>query len=212
MGPLKGALTENQEKRYQELLKRKNGEGKPLTDKMENELKEIKIKRDAPLTLPDTCTSYLKEWYASTEYGDKRELHNKYVTKGNLMEDIAIELVEEMTGEFMIAKNEESFENEYSTGTPDIITEDLIRDTKCSWNSKTFLESVLAPLCDNYAWQMRGYMMLTGIGEARVCYCLVDTPEDANYGQSVSYENIPPEKRYHEKVVERDFLHESVSG
>ena len=47
-------------------------------------------------------------------------------------------------------------------------------------------------------------MILANKPAAIVSFCLVDTPEDANYGTEISYEHIPEKQRYHEKKVFRE--------
>ena len=101
-------------------------------------------------------------------------------------------------------KNEKSFENEYITGTPDVLVNGEILDTKCSWNGKTFLDSITDELNTDYEWQIRGYMDLTGYSKGRVCYCLMDTPDFVNYGNAVSYSAVPNKARYFEFTVDYD--------
>ena len=77
-----------------------------------------------------------------------------------------------------LAKNEESFENDFLTGTPDAILEDHIIDVKNSWDCFTF------PLFFNnvpnkaYYWQAQGYLALTGLDYYKLIYTLMDTPDE----------------------------------
>lgn len=195
-------LTEKQLEELKTLSKRDHGEGRALTDNQKNKLLELREKYANP-KLPETCTSYLKEWYAEQRYGDKRELNTKYTNKGNECEYEAIGMVEEMEEKSFLVKNETDYENDFMTGTPDIVS-DIIYDTKCPWDSVTFLNSISSNLNTDYEWQMRGYMLLANKNEAKVCYCLVNTPEEVNYGVSVSYDTIPKSDKYFTFLVVRD--------
>ncbi len=129
--------------------------------------------------LSKTAQSYIKQMAKEELLGVKRVLSNKYLEKGIIMEDAAIDLVADRyeLDPFSAVKNEEHFSNDYLTGTPDLILEDSVRDIKCSWGVDTF------PLLDedipnkDYYWQLMGYMALTGKRKAFLDYCLVDTPE-----------------------------------
>jgi len=129
--------------------------------------------------LSKTAQSCVKQIVKEEMLGVRRMLSNKYLDKGIMMEDAAIDLVVERyeLDPFTTAKNEEYFENDFIKGTPDLILEDSVRDIKCSWGVDTF------PLLDaeiptkDYYWQLMGYMALTGKRKAYLDYCLVDTPE-----------------------------------
>jgi hypothetical protein len=126
--------------------------------------------------LSKTTQSYLQLWLKEQIYGRKKELSSKYIDKGNLMEDNAIDFLGECYDEFML-KNKKHFESEYFTGTPDIIQKDTIFDIKCSWDFTSF------PLFENqipnkdYYYQAQVYMDLVGIDNYKLVYCLMDTPK-----------------------------------
>lgn len=151
--------------------------------------------------LSETCKTYLKEWYAETLFGDREDIRSKYLDKGNFCEASAIDLCALQLGYGLLSKCEESRENEFLTGTCDVLTKTEILDTKCSWNSKTFIDSVVNPLSLDYYWQMIAYAGLYGRKSAKVCFCLMDTPAEANFGKEVSYSHIPQSQRFHAKEV-----------
>jgi hypothetical protein len=196
-------LTDNQVARLAELEPRFLGTGRPLTGNMLIEYKKLINKRDNP-ELPATCTSYLKEWYAKQWSGRRSEISSKYTAKGHICEDEAIAVIEDMYAGFgeTFDKNEEFFENEWCTGTPDIVAE-IIYDAKCPWDDTTFLASVMGKDKPLYIWQKRGYMWLTQRPRARVCYVLLDTPEECNYGEAVEFSHIPIEERFYSFQVLR---------
>ena len=124
--------------------------------------------------LSKTTQSYCESWLKEKIYGKRKEFTSKYTDKGILAEDANIEFANKMLGINSI-KNEESFENDFLTGTPDIILENEIIDIKSSWDCFTF------PLFDteintDYYYQLQGYMELTGKRKARLVYVLGDTP------------------------------------
>ena len=199
----RSGLTEKQEDTLKSYRLRDGGDGKPLTEKQKEDFESLKEKeKDA--SLPTGCKTYLKEWYAENIYHDREEIRSKYCDKGNKMEDAAIDFTALMTGYMFLNKNEEYFDNGYIIGTPDVICDEEILDTKCSWNGTTFLDALTSPTKIDYEWQMRGYMALCGKNSARVCYCLMDTTEDVNYGKEISYSDIPKEWKFHTKLVERN--------
>ena len=142
-----------------------------------------------------TTQTYLQEWLIEQIYGIRKEIKSKYLDKGNALEDTAIDKAIEWLDLDFVMKNEESFEDEFFTGTPDIITNDEIIDIKCSFSPFTFplLEDVI-PTKD-YEIQVQVYMHLTGKKKARVCYILLETPPELNYGEVEDYSHFPIQHR-----------------
>ena len=103
-------------------------------------------------------------------------VRSKYLDKGLIVEDESIYMYGNFIGKDY-KKNAERFDNQFITGEPDIIDEELI-DIKSSWDYSTF------PLTDkevpnkDYYWQMQGYMALTNKETSKLVYCLVDTPDE----------------------------------
>ena len=157
-----------------------------------------KLKKDGEL--PQTCITYLKEWYS----GDTEEIVSKYLTKGILLENEAIDFATKVLyGGIKAYKNEDIYANEWMVGTPDVILENSIIDTKCSWNRKTFLDSALE-LNTDYEWQLRAYMMLCNKEYATLFYYLGDTPAAANFGTKVSYSHLEDFERWVSYEFKRD--------
>lgn len=155
--------------------------------------------------LSKTCISYLKEWYSTQMYGDRADIYSKHMDKGIMMEIEAIDTVAVLSGYGILSKNDQSYSDEHFTGTPDIITEHEVIDTKCSWDGKTFLESVTGKVNKDYELQLQVYMHLTGKKSAKLAYVLLDTPEECNYGNEVIYSDIEIEKRYYTIQFEYDY-------
>lgn len=184
-------LTKNQAERLEYLESREGwferGEDDPttekkarkLTPKMYEEIEELKAKRDAPFELTKGAKSYVEKMWRRINYGYKEPVVTDILLKGQLCEEDTIEIVEGIykLDEFRM-KNEENFEDEFFTGTPDLVFDnvDLVEDVKAPWSLKTFIEKEeLEPV---YYCQVQVYMHLTGKKNAAVHYCLVDTPEE----------------------------------
>ena len=126
--------------------------------------------------LSETAKTYIQDLFKEKELGISREFWSRYTDKGLQMEDEAIDFAGQVLGWDFVVKNEQGYENDYITGTPDVITKYLLADIKCSWDGTTF------PLFDtelknkDYYWQLQGYMWLTGLDQSELVYCLMDTP------------------------------------
>jgi len=148
-----------------------------LTEKQAELRDVLLLKRDAKPELSTGAKTYIKELWLEDNYGIKQEINSKYLTKGNDVEDLSIQLVETMLDQENLYKNDEYFENDYVKGTPDVITDTCVIDVKSSWSAATF------PFFDeklsnkNYEWQLKSYMWLTNLHESYLSYCLVPTPE-----------------------------------
>ena len=176
-------------------------------------------------TLSKTTMSYLEDWAKEQIYKRRKEIKSKYFDKGIAVEDESIEYVAERLKLGMVFKNEQSFEDDWSTGTPDLILPDEIIDMKNSYDCFTFplFESDLPE--KNYMYQVQGYMALTGKKRARVIYTLMNTPEElvekelkshfwgtdewdtdeeAEIRAKHNYHNIPDKFRIKEFTVYRD--------
>lgn len=160
--------------------------------------------RNKSEVLSETTKSYIKEWLIEQIYGFRKEIKSKYIDKGNKLEDTAIDKAIEWLDLDFVMKNEESFEDEFFTGTPDIITNDEILDIKCSFSPFTFplLEDVI-PTKD-YEIQVQVYMHLTGKKKARVVYVLLNTPDELTWEEKHDYSNMDKKYRIKDFVVEYD--------
>lgn len=146
--------------------------------------------------LSETTKTFAKEWLIEKIYGYRKEIKSKYLDKGNQLEDIGIDKAIEWLDLKFVLKNEKHFEDEFFTGTPDLILEDEVIDIKISYDCFTFplLENEI-PMKD-YFYQVQVYMHLTGKRKARVVYLLLNTPEDiASWEEPKDYENQPKENR-----------------
>jgi hypothetical protein len=174
-------------------------------------------------TLSETCKTELRKLWIWKQFRKTKDITSKYIEKGLENEEEALTMITEHDGCFYI-KNEKTLENDYIKGTPDIIHDSWIIDTKVSWDIFTFAG---AKMTKDYEYQLRGYMALTGVNTARLVYVLSDTPEkmimDEIRRQSwkmgmievpqtfedlirvnMTYDNVPKESRVKVFQIERD--------
>lgn len=124
----------------------------------------------------ETAKTYLENWVKQQLYGRKQNITSKYLTKGIECEASSIELASDYFGWGMVAKNETQYEDEYMTGTPDLVLANFVADIKNSWDCFTFpLLDDKIPI-DGYADQLQGYMHLTKKTSAKLIYTLMTAP------------------------------------
>lgn len=156
--------------------------------------------------LSETAKSYIKQMAKEDFLGYSSELSNKYLEKGIQCEAQSIELLNSVLFT-SYEKNAERRSNDFLTGEPDIITEDLIIDIKTSWSLDTFPMLVEDINLKDYEMQLRGYMMLFNVDKAMLVYCMVDTPEHLRAYESEELHmvsHIDPTKRVTMLTIERD--------
>jgi hypothetical protein len=177
--------------------------------------------------LSQTAKSYIEDLFNELEFGYRKEFSSRYTDKGLEMEDEAIQFASEQFDWEFVVKNTERFTNDYITGEPDINTDSLLADIKCSWSLDTYPMFEAEMKNKDYYWQLQGYMWLTGKTEAELVYCLMNTPlqivedevrrahwkaglidEDVDLRHEVqlkhNYDNIPSKLRVKRYIIERD--------
>jgi hypothetical protein len=126
--------------------------------------------------LSETAKTYVHDLVLEEKYGIKKEFSSRYTDKGNEVEEIGIALVNEVLNYKFIYKNYEFFENDWVKGTPDVNTDEVLLDVKCSWDATTFPFFDTEVPNKDYFFQLQGYMWLTGKQESILAYCLINTP------------------------------------
>ena len=148
-----------------------------LTDKQAVRRDELIAKRDAPPVLSQGAKTFIQKKAIEDKYGFTKDIENRYLEKGILVEDEGIQIASSALGWHLVFKNDEHFKNDYIQGTPDVITEGFIADIKSSWSLDTF------PWFDTdvknkiYYWQLQAYMYLCDKPTSYLVYVLVNTPE-----------------------------------
>lgn len=185
----------------------------------------------------ETAKAHLLECYVQRKYGRYKDITNRYIEKGILAEEDSIDLYS-VVKKTLYIKNTEVLQNDFFVGTPDlfigdsITTASVIIDLKTSWDIFTFFGQLGKALDKRYFWQLQAYMDLTGAKQARLVYCLVNTPfkliedqkkklmwtmgvidpdTDEAYQKACemvernsNYDDIPKEDRYIEMIIDRD--------
>ena len=154
--------------------------------------------------LSKTTKSYLEEWTKEQIYGVRKSIQSKYLTKGNEVEDDAINYASAEKGWLFAEKNEEYFEDEYFCGTPDVILEDKIIDIKSSWDCFSFPLFYNGIPNKDYYYQLQTYMHLTGKHKAQLVYVLMNTPEELTFEESHDYTEINSKYRIKTFDIEYD--------
>jgi hypothetical protein len=159
-------------------------------------------------TLSETTKTFAENWIKESIYGIKKEISSKYLTKGIELEDEAIDKAIDWLNLPFTIKNEKFFEDDFFTGTPDLILEDEVLDIKNSWDAFTF------PLFDkeiptkSYFYQLQIYMHLTGKKKARLVYLLLNTPERLTYEPQHKYDSV--DKKYRIKTFSINYDSELI--
>lgn len=128
-----------------------------------------------------TCQKELIKIYNLLKYGRKKDVFTKQMEKGKLVEDESIKNYSILEGQ-VYEKNEQSLENEWFTGHPDIyLGEDIynaieVDDIKSSWELDTFTPKLIEKVDSGYEAQLNCYYSLTGAKSGNLVYCLVSAP------------------------------------
>lgn len=160
-----------------------------ITDKQSETLADLIAKRDAPYSLSDTCTSYLREVYQFHKYGKESvggAQRSVAVQKGNAMESESLMLMSRFYG-VTLEKNKIRKNGTHLTGETDAFLPDLRAswDAKSAWDMESLLSHVPNPdkpdkklYEESYEFQGQGYMKLYDLDEHHLAYVLVNMPPE----------------------------------
>ena len=123
--------------------------------------------------LSEDAKSLITEIAVKNKYGREILMSSKETMKGNAVEDDSIALYSKVVGVPYI-KSRKYYENDYLTGHVDLRDNVKVIDIKSPYSLQTFAK---ARITSDYAWQLTGYMILTGLMQAELAYCLVNAPE-----------------------------------
>lgn len=152
--------------------------------------------------LSETAKSYLKEWATERMYGVKNQISNKYIERGVNDEDTAINKAIETLGLPFVLKNEDQFEDDYFTGTPDLILDNLVLDIKTSWSCFTFPIFEKEIPTKDYFYQLQVYMHLLNVPKASLLYVLLDNESLGHFYPSDSPKIKVFDVDYDKNVIE----------
>ena len=171
--------------------------------------------RSKAAVISDTAKSAIRDIVKEDLYGFRSFTGNQYTQKGNLLEDLAIE----MSGKMRLRnyqKHVGRVENELITGECDVLDlkNKLIIDTKCTWDIGThpfFADEATEKVKKaGYDIQMQAYMWLYGCDVANIDFWLFPCPPELLNGwddidQLVHLvEKIDIRERKTTVVIERD--------
>lgn len=148
-------------------------------------------------TLSETAKSHVLKVAKQVLFGVEFSIQNKYVEKGNAVEQDSIDLLNLVRGT-AFKKNSQRLSNVWVTGEADIVEPDFGIDIKSPWSLETFPITSDEADKPEYEWQARGYMMLYQKPRWEVIYCMVDTPPELMRYEPPQMHicwGIPPEKR-----------------
>lgn len=158
-----------------EELKAKQSAGK-ITAKQTIALGDLLAKETAPTELSKGVKTYLEDLWREEVFNRRNRIENEKLEKGIVVESKSFSLFTRISEEnLLFRKNVKSYKNSFFKGTPDNV-QLKVRDIKSSWELSTF------PMFEDkiknavYYWQLQTYMDLTGLNEAQLIFCLVDTP------------------------------------
>ena len=171
--------------------------------------------RSKAAVISDTAKSAIRDIVKEDLYGFRSFTGNQYTQKGNLLEDLAIE----MSGKMRLRnyqKHVGRVENELITGECDVLDlkNKLIIDTKCTWDIGThpfFADEAMEKVKKaGYDIQMQAYMWLYDCEVANIDFWLFPCPPELLNGwddidQLVHLvEKIDIRERKTTVVIERD--------
>ena len=171
--------------------------------------------RSKAAVISDTAKSAIRDIVKEDLYGFRSFTGNQYTQKGNLLEDLAIE----MSGKMRLRnyqKHVGRVENELITGECDVLDlkNKLIIDTKVTWDIGThpfFADEAMEKVKKaGYDVQMQAYMWLYGCDVANIDFWLFPCPPELLNGwddidQLVHLvEKIDIRERKTTVVIERD--------
>jgi hypothetical protein len=191
-----GALTEKEADRVNVLENKEK-----LTQKERNRLIELYQKRDKGLS--DGAKTYLEEIFIEEFFGRKQIVSSFAMEKGTNFEPESIALFNQFIG-FEFSKNEQTLENSYLKGTPDIISKETVIDIKTSRDIFSFFKAGMTSL---YKYQLIAYCILTGKPRAKLAYCLINNPASEIKRQSYF---VNPEDVETIKQIEANNIYDDI--
>ncbi len=140
--------------------------------------KTVKAKEAGELS--ETAKTMLRTKFLAKKYGVFKSGESKYTEKGNRQEGEALQVIADYFSTELEVKPNRVF-TDYFSGECDAIGmingKKTIIDAKCSYDVFTFNEAKITEK-KVYAVQMQIYMFLYDCTHAKVCYILLDTPDD----------------------------------
>jgi hypothetical protein len=127
--------------------------------------------------LSETCRTRLnQEWTVQTS-GRTKDIKNKYINKGLDLEEDALTQYSLFTSSLWNKNQFEAHNSYVTTRGCDSYNEDVVIDTKVSWDIFSFDNNRFKKINPLYDWQLQIYCWLWNKKEGRLVYVLLNTPE-----------------------------------
>ena len=133
--------------------------------------------RATPGKLQQTQLSELSKIFLKEVYGFEKQVSTKQMEKGEYCEPKGIDIVcKEVYPKVPYLKNTKRFENEFISGTPDLVAfkRKSVHDIKSSWDLDTFHRASVDKSND---FQIKGYGWLLGYSIMEIDKVLMSAPE-----------------------------------
>lgn len=143
-----------------------------------------------------TCLRRLAREYTKFTTGRERVINAQQIEKGLFLEEDAITQYSIVTGNYNV-KNKVRKENEWVSGEIDIEEDEIVTDTKVSWDLESFDYVRIFGERKMNEWQGRCYCALWNKPVARICHVLLNTPEHMiiNLERKLMYDMFGNESR-----------------
>lgn len=154
-----------------------------ITDKQAERRDELIYKRDKDVELPEGAKTYVEELVSQDIYKYKVSFGSRETDKGTAVEEESISIYNRLMfknyAKLVEGDKYYSLEDEYSTGHPDVVSEDeqLVIDIKSSFTKKTFPKFPEDGKNSTYEWQVKDYLRKLGWSKGKIVYVLSNTPE-----------------------------------
>lgn len=126
-------------------------------------------------TMTEGNKTYLGDLFSGAINNTRKQVSSKYFEKGLFEEETGITLLNETLYKGkLLTKNKERRNNGWIQGECDCIKDGIVYDVKNAWDIFTFEKSTLS---HEYKWQLKCYMWLWDVTDARLFYCLNNTPD-----------------------------------
>lgn len=170
-------------------------------------LGEIMAPAKKPGELSAGAKTFIKKAFKEELFGFRDVPTSKYMEKGTLVEQDAIDLYNEVHFTDYVKNTERRQHEGILTGECDIYPGDRVIDIKSSWSLATFPIWPDEAANTGYEWQLRAYMLLWDCPRAELAYCMVTTPEHLRKWENPDMhivDHIPEHMRVTKLTFERD--------
>ena len=143
--------------------------------------------------LPEVAKEMIRKCYITAIFDRRDFVQTPPMTKGIMVESDTLDLIKEVL-DITYFKNKTRYDNDFFSGTPDIIpTENKVIDVKSSWTIYTFASVDEKKARDSYFWQLAAYAWMLGKTKGELIYGLVNTPHELIEKEILKSGSINPE-------------------